>query len=182
MDASEMFDCFSSVSINGNPESLPEYGFYDYPLTRFDFQSRLEEGGECSLGLEEKGRLIAYVLAFPFCKTHNMNLRGDLVLRSIQCPHDVVYLDQLFMKPGLPAHDIGRLLDTWTKVVQDNKPQGVVSAIPQKPWRNAASTRLAIHRGFRRVGKVGNEKLELGIWSKPLWRAGEETYDVAVEF
>jgi hypothetical protein len=74
--------------------------------------------------------------------------------------------------PGLPAFIAGRFVDNWTHILQNANVPGIVTAIPQKPWKNEASTRFAIHRGFSRKGTIIEAgDLELGIFTKPLWHA-----------
>ena len=44
---------------------------------------------------------------------------------------------------------------------------GSVCAIPAQPWDNVASRRLALARGYSKVGQVKEEKVVLDIFAKP---------------
>ena len=179
-DAEKVYDAFRLVSIDRGQENAPDYGFYDYPLKVFDFEARLYDG-RLSIALEDKGKLVAYMLAYGFWQIPDLDTGDDLVLSRLKGDSELIYLDQLFMKPGLPAHVAGRLLDIWTNLALGYTRQGVVTAIPQKPWRNVPSTRFAIHRGFRRQRVVREGDLEIGIFTKPFWELGGEISNVALD-
>ena len=173
-DAGKVYDAFRSVAVARGQENAPDYGFYDYPLTQEDFKQRLVDG-RFSIGVEDgKNReLVAYVLAYSFEQVQDMDTSHDAILTQVRADRKVVYLDQLYMKPGLPLHIAGRLIDAWETLLAPTNP-GIVTAIPQSPWKNVPSTRFSISRGLRRAGTVKDGELELAVFTKPLWLPGRE--------
>ena len=175
-DAKRVHEAFRSVSISHTAEHPPDYGFCDYPLTLGDFKARLYDS-RLSIALEDrqagKRQLLAYLLAYPFHQVADLDTSHDAVLEDIHAHPEVIYFDQLYMKPGLPLHIAGRLLDTWTNLAWGSTRQGVVAAVPQKPWKNVPSTRFIISRGFKREGVVKQGDLELGVFTKPFWELGD---------
>lgn len=163
-----IYDLFSSVSVNREDlkrKDVPNSGFYEYPLTHEDISRRLDEQS-FSLALEHRGDILAYIISYSL--SFARALPQDPVLQKLQDSNPKnAYLDQLFLKPGLPAFVAGRICDAWDHIAQGEKIPGAVCAIPQKPWRNEASTRLVIYRGFRRDALVGEGNIELGVFSKP---------------
>jgi hypothetical protein len=181
-DAGRLFGAFQSVQVLPGQENAPDSGFYDYHLTEQDFKQRLFDP-RLSIALEDRKdrKLLAYILAYPFYQIPNVDVSHDAVLSQVRAPADAIYVDQFFLSPGLPLHTAGRLVDVWTNHALGYTNEGVVTAIPQKPWKNNPSTRFAISRGFSRAGKVKQGDLELAVFTKPFWRLGDETYDLKIE-
>ena len=182
-DAEKIFDAFKSVSVSRGQENAPDYGFYDYPLTQEDFKLRLHDS-RLSIALEDgkDRRLAAYILAYPFNQVGDMDVEHDVVLANVCASASAIYLDQLFIRPGLPLFIVGRLFDVWTQLAQGYTSEGIVAAAPQKPWKNIASTRFALSHGFSRKGNVKSGNLELGVFAKPFWQLGDEAKDIKLEF
>jgi len=179
-DTEKVYDAFMSVAISRTQENPPSHGFYDYPLTLDDFKARLYDS-RFSIALEDRKKLLAYILAYPFHQTTDMDIQHDLVLSRLKAPEETVYADQLFMKPGLPLFIAGRFFDTWTNLAWGYIPPGVVCAIPQKPWKNVPSTRFVLARGFNRQKIISSSGLELAVYAKPFWELGEEARKFNVE-
>lgn len=178
-DAGQVYDSFCSVAVAKGHEHTRNSGFYDYPLTEDDFRARLSCRG-LSISLEEQGKLIAYALAYPFSFVPDLDVGHDAVLKRVSADPRAVYFDQLFLKPGFPAFIQGRFIDVWTALAQEKNSAGVVTAIPQKPWKNVPSTRLAILAGFSRRATVSGGGIELGVFAKPFWRVGSVS-DISVK-
>ena len=180
-DAEKIHDAFRSVSINRNQERMPDYGFFEYPLSLDDFKARLYDS-RLSIALEDGKRRepLAYVLAYPFWQIPDLDTKNDLVLPRLKGHPELVYVDQFFMKPGLPAFIAGRLVDIWTTLAQGYTRQGTVCAIPQNPWKNIPSTRFAIDRGFSRQGVVKGKNIEFAIFGKPFWELGDKTSNLSL--
>ena len=171
-DSERVYDAFRSVSVDRNQQSIPKSGFFEYPLSLDDIRSRLQDN-RFSLVLEEGGNILSYMIAYQMREARSIS-HTDPVLSALEGEGDLVYGDQLFLSPGTPIFYAGRLADFWTTLVANSNSPGVVCAIPQKPWKNLASTRMALARGFSRQGRVLDGDIELGLFSKPIWTSNEE--------
>jgi len=169
-DLGQVFDLFSSVSVTkrqveANP--VPKSGFYEYHLQEQDMKKRLDPS--FSLALEDKGRIVAYLIAYQLSRFHDLKQMNDPVLeRLAMADPKTVYVDQLFLSPGLPAYLAGRMVNVWDSQLPVGEVPMVTTAIPQKPWKNEASTRFAICRGYKRQSTVSSEGIELGLFTKPI--------------
>ena len=173
-DAEKLYDAFRSVAVRAGDVNPPKSGFYEYELTEDDFKARLFDA-RLSIALEDDRRkLLAYALAFPFYMIPDLSSKDDIVFSKLKGDSELIYLDQFYTKPGVPAFLVGRILDTWTNLAWGYTRQGVATVIPQKPWKNKASTRFAIQRGFRREGVIKSGELELGVFAKPFWWLGDK--------
>lgn len=179
-DAEKVYDAFKSVAVARNQENAPDYGFFEYPLTKDDFTARLYDS-RLSLVMEEKRSLIAYIIAYPFYEIKDIDTKQDLVLPKLNVNSQAVYIDQFFMKPGFPLFMAGRFIDIWTNHAMGYQIPGTVCAIPQKPWKNIASTRFAVCRGFSRKGSVNDKGIEFGIFAKPFWELGLSASELNLE-
>jgi hypothetical protein len=148
-------------------------GFFEYPLTEEDIRRRLEDT-RLSLSLEEQGRLLGYAIAYPLSRISDIDRRKDPVLQRLEGEDDVVYFDQLFINNSLPLYMVGRFVDSWTNLAFSQGVKGIVCAIPQKPWKNIASTRLVLSHGFNRQNSVSEGDIALGIFAKPLWATDKD--------
>lgn len=169
-DAAEIYDLFRGSQINASSSRDRKAGFFEYPLTQEDISTRLQDS-RYSLMLMQNGQAVAYLLAYPIASSGDL-AEQDGVLRQITSNPENVYVDQLNSQ-RVPADIIGRFMDAWTNLLQEARVPGVFCAIPQKPWKNLASTRQAITRGYKRTfsihEKTASGDLELGVYAKPLW-------------
>src|SRR3989344_5642981 len=168
-DVGQVYDSFCSVSVSATQDRKPDYGFFEYNLSERDIKDRLALSmeRELGMGLFDKVRMLAYVLAYPYSSGKNVK---DEVLQNVVVQENVVYCDQLFIKPSLPVFFASRMLDCWTYQAMTLGFLGVFCAIPQSPWKNFSSTRFAINQGFKRRGFVSGDKVNLGVFTKPFWR------------
>ena len=174
-EAERIFELFKSASVTRNDlsrEQVPNSGFYEYPLTAEDISLRLKEPG-FSIALADNDEILAYVIAYQL-ETAGKNGLRDPVLTFLQDRSpDSVYIDQLFLRRGLPLYFAGRLIDSWDHIVQGEKIPSVACAIPQKPWKNEGSNRMAAWRGYRREGFVDEGDVTLGVFTKPYYEVAK---------
>lgn len=166
-DVHEVYDAFKKAQINSQNAIKSSSGFYEYSLSEDQIAQRISAGANISLAVEEKGRIILYGIAYPISRTDEID--SDEVLKNLEGERDLAYMDQLFLEKGMPTYEAGRFMDAWTNEIFKSQAKGIVCAIPQNPWKNQASTRIALSRGFRRYGSVKEKTCELGIFAKPLW-------------
>jgi len=182
-DTEKIYQLFKASSIS-REEALaknPSSGFYEYPLSPDDIAARLQDPA-FSLCLERQGKILAYIIAYPinFLKTALLprNPEDSVFNRLQEAAPSAIYLDQSWMNPGLPAFMFGRIMDTFEDMVKAESSPGVLVTIPQFPWTNRSSTRLALHRGLRRSDTIRIERLEgeertetgLGLFSKVYYK------------
>ena len=79
----------------------------------------------------------------------------------------VGYLDQLYIAPEYPITLAARFADAVEYNARMENVPGAVTAIPESPWSNALSTRLAYFRGFSRKGAVSTGNCTFGLFVKP---------------
>ena len=152
-----------------DPQKIPRTGFYEYDLSFAAFKARALS--PLSLIWEGSGgEVISYAVAYSLNHVRSLQPENQDPVHAEFRSADgaIAYFDQLFLQRGLPAFLAGRMWDAVEVLMRDEKVPGVVAAIPQKPWRNRSATRLAIHRGFSRKSSLDEEKLTLGIFTKPL--------------
>jgi len=153
-DLDQVFELFrgTSVSVNdvekSNPK--PKRGFYEYPMSINDLRRKMSDT-TFSLLLEDRGRIVSYLLAYPAGQIQSSGMltpgHKDLVLEKLQAIDPrIVYADQLYVKPGLPTYVAGRVSDMFDYVAAGEQTPGIVTAIPQMPWMNQSSTRFALCR------------------------------------
>ncbi len=179
-DAEEVFELFKSAQIGrenlGTGE--PSKGFFEYHLSFQDIEDRLRDPRFSFSLRDNNGRILAYLLAYPLSSVNGSNALGQHVDPVIKIARqqnpDFVYVDQVFIAPQLPAFVAGRLFDMGDYTVQRERIPGAITAIPQSPWVNQASTRFAIARGFSREGTVKSGEVELSLFSKPYWKKGKQ--------
>ncbi len=182
-DSERVFELFEKLQLRPeqvNSRDVPKTGFYDYQLSPEALFRRLEAGRDLSLVLEDnQGRILAYLLAYNLRKIDSAGLLAeqgheDFVLSKLRYANPrAVYIDQFAIAPGLPVFIAGRLLDVWINMMYGEKVDGAVCAIPESPWQNQSSRRIALVQGFERCGKVDEISLTLGLWAKPFWKRGE---------
>jgi len=170
-DIERMHKLFSSMSVSRGDISspkIPQFGFYEYPLTEGNFAQRVNNQ-PFSLIIEQGVELKGYILAYKVRDIPSHEPK-DAVLNRIGClEKDIVYVDQLCMQPGLPIHLAGRFIDTFEHVLRCEKIPGIAAVIPQKPWTNVSSTRLALHRGLYKAGLISAGEIEFAVFGKPYW-------------
>jgi hypothetical protein len=169
-DLEQVYGLFRSAQIRKQDLSKPvSRGFYEYDLTEKNLAERLKGGYSFALK-DNNDKILAYILSYRMnsitdeammCGEHK-----DPVLQKLR-NQDIVYADQLFIKPELPVFIAGRLMDFWDHVMQNENIQRIITAIPQKPWKNESSIRFALCRGFKRTDSVKDNDLELGLFEKP---------------
>lgn len=175
-DAERIIDLFRKSQVPRGYYNAKR-GFFDYSLPDQIMLDRIAACPELSLVLENnRGELLAYLLAYTAkdIAVHGLNQEyPDPVLQKLRGANPkVVYVDQLCASPQVPAFVAGRLVDVWTSILygerfEGERLTGSVCAIPSKPWDNVASRRLAITRGYSRVGQVTDRKVSLDIFAKP---------------
>ncbi len=179
-DAEEVFELFRSAQIGRKDLETgePSRGFFEYPLSFQDIEDRLRDPRFSFALRDNNGRILSYLLAYPLSSVRGHDALGqneDPVIKiARQQSPDFIYADQLFLSPQLPAFIAGRLFDMGDYVVQGERIPGALTAIPQSPWINRASTRFALARGFSRDGTVKSGEVELGLFSKPYWKKGKQ--------
>jgi len=172
-DFEQVYELFRSAQIRKQDLSKPvSRGFYEYDLKEQNLAERLKGGYSFALK-DNHDKILAYMISYRMnsitdeamiCGEHK-----DLVLQKLK-NQDIVYADQLFVRPELPVFIAGRLIDFWDYVMQNENVQRIVTAIPQKPWKNESSTRFALCRGFKREDSVNSNDVELGLFAKPYWK------------
>lgn len=174
-DAERIYDLFRSAAVTREDLQrgvVPHSGFFEYPISERDLTAKLQEP-QLSLMLEDGQRILAYIIAYDVNAIKNRLLPAgvnDPVLVAMQNSNPrMVYVDQLYMRPNMPAFVAGRLFDAWERIVQGERIPGAAGVVPQKPWRNETSTRFSLHRGFRRSGTVRDGSIEFGLFTKPYW-------------
>ena len=178
-DASEIYDLFSSAQVSRESERTS--GFCEYDLTEEEIRERLKLSKLAGLGLgliRDNNRIAGYLIGYPTGFGKELD---DNILTSVNAPQDTIYVDQFYMAHGLGVHNAGRLGDLFMHLARDRTQTGVICAIPQLPWRNVASTRIAMANGYKRVGNVAEGDLSLGIFAKPFWNFGEVSRSFPIE-
>jgi len=180
-DFEQVYSLFKSSQVRKEDLSkpiVPSRGFYEYMLTERNLAERLKNDYSFCLK-DNHGRILSYMISY---KTNSMSDKAikcgghdDPVLRKLK-NKDMVYIDQLFVRPELPVFIAGRLFDFWDCVMQNENIQRMVGAIPQKPWKNESSMRFISCRGFERTDSVKDGGIELGLFEKSYLR-GEEISD-----
>ena len=170
-DSDEMFDAFKSVSLDTrdlSKRNVPKNGFFEYPLSFEEFRRRAES--PLTLICERDNRIIAYMISYDvwFARMLKETGMADPVFDRIQgLESSIIYYDQLYTKPGLPAYIGARILHTADVQAENGGAPGVICAVPQSPWKNISSTRLAIMNGFAPQEYVKSGNVNLGIFTKP---------------
>ena len=181
-DFEQIYELFLSAQIKKQDLSrtlIPKAGFYEYHLNEQDFRNRLRDNS-FSLSLKNNhGKILAYLIAYSLnsCSTKTILSEShvDPVLNRLKYANkDLVYSDQFFVSPSLPIFIAGRLADAWDYIIQGENIPGVVAAIPQKPWKNEASTRFVLCRGFSRKEFLKSQEIELGLFVKPYCKVGDD--------
>lgn len=167
-DNEQIFKCFTKAqitraeAISGNPKT----GFLDYPLSFPELSERVID--EFSLVLEEKGRVIGYVIAYRIGDISLLNSgKTDTIHQRIRkLPANIVYVDQLYLNPRLPVFVLGRSTDTWEHSLRSSNIPAVITAIPQNPWQNRSSTRFVLARGFSKESSVEADEIRFDLFAK----------------
>jgi len=144
---------------------MPKRGFYEYPLSFKDMAQRA--GSPLSFVMEESGRIRGYVLAYT---VQQLSKEDPIHQYVAMLDQSVVYLDQVFLHAQLPLPIAGRLFDVLDSLLQNEKVPGVVAAIPEHPWKNQSSVRMAYARGFSPRELITTEKVGLRLFTKPYLR------------
>lgn len=162
-DAPQIYEMFQAAQVSAQ-DPRAKNGFFDYRLGFKDLAARVDT--PFSLVVEDRGRILSYILAFSLRQIGSIS--HDPIHDAInQLDPSVVYLDQLSLQPGCPLPFVARFLDTVDYLFRSERVPGIVTAIPQQPWKNVSSTRLALARGFTRRGVVEEPNVTLGVYAKP---------------
>lgn len=172
-DSERIVELFRKAQVEAGTRA--KSGFYEYSLSEEDMTKRIKACPELSLVLENsRGEFLAYLLAYPTCRIEtsglNVSRRDEVLKRLSGANSGNIYVDQLCLAQNIPIFVGARVVDVWTKLVHDEKLNGSVCAIPAKPWTNVASRRLALARGYSRVGQVQEIGITLDIFAKPHWQ------------
>ncbi len=165
-DSPQIYEAFQAAQISAQDprNDVAKNGFFDYRLGYQDLAARVNT--PFSFVLEQDGRILSYILAYTLGQVNPQS--ADPVHHAIgRFDPGVVYLDQLFLESGCPLPLAARFLDTVDYVWRSERIPGVVTAIPEQPWKNVSSTRLALARGLTRRGIVERPTVTLGIYVKP---------------
>lgn len=155
----DLYELFRSAQISLGEAMPGRSGFVDYPLSYGVFEARAK--GRFSLVLLDGNKINAYLIAYGVDE-----LPGEDPVFPHLPPGRNAYLDQLFLS-GKHLPTMGILMDTSDYHLRQEGIERVFTAIPQAPWRNSPSTRLAHTRGFSRIGQVPSGDVRLGLFSKP---------------
>lgn len=171
-DVKKMYDAFKSVSFSKEDFEkgyIPKSGFYDYSLTYPDFSQRVDS--PLSLICENRGELFSYVVAFSIGKVRELIEKGtsDPVLNKLErFDGRLIYVDQFYLKPGLPIQIGANLFDKLTSEAEKKGSPGLIGVISEKPWKNKNSIRFALSHGFSRKGTIKKQNSTLGVFVKPI--------------
>jgi hypothetical protein len=172
-DFEQVYRLFQSAQIKKQDSRFLSRGFYEYGLNEKNLAERLKNSYSFALK-DSHDKILAYIISYKLNSISNEAMmcgeHQDSVLKKLK-NQDIVYADQLFIKPELPVFIAGRLLDFWDYVMQNENIQKIVTAIPQKPWKNESSTRFALCRGFKRTDFVNDNDLEIGLFEKSYLKA-----------
>ena len=186
-DFEQLYELFLSAQVKKQDLSqtqTPKAGFYEYNLTEQDFKDRLRDTS-LSLSLKDNhGRILAYLISYTLSSYNKRTIlpehHADSVLTRLKSADEgLVYVDQFLMIPSLPVFVAGRLADAWDYIIQGENIPGAVAAIPQKPWKNEASTRFILCRGFSRGDSLRSQEVELGLFVKPYCKVGD---NISIKF
>jgi hypothetical protein len=170
-DIDQIFECFKAAQVRESDikRETPASGFYEYNLSYNDISERAQT--PFSLVLENsRGEILSYMIGYPVSYIRENISSPDPVHEKIRTlEDDVVYADQVYLRKGLPLQIAMRLFDKWDFITQGEKTPLVIGAVPVFPWRNAASERMMIYRGFSRKGFVEEEKTRLALFEKPYY-------------
>ncbi|MBT9145750.1 MAG: hypothetical protein DDT42_01627 [candidate division WS2 bacterium] len=180
-DIPELYELFSRAQIKRENSEGRTNGFYEYNLSFDSFRDRVKISNQDGFGLvlKEGERIRAYLLAYRPSQAREIS---DEVLRQVEVPSDTVYVDQLCVSPGVQLHQVGRMVDAWNEFLHPRNIIQIFSAVPWKPWRNFASTRLNIARGYKKQGVVSGQGWDLAIFGKPVWRVGRPLGEFQIQF
>lgn len=159
----QIYELFMNAQVSRqNP--TPKNGFFEYDLSFDDVLERASS--QFSLVLcNNQGKVMGYILAQDLDAIRRMRTSDPVYTRINFFDGRVVYVDQLFCNNLTLT---GRLTDAWEHMIRGEKAPGIITAIPEKPWQNQSSTRLAIERGFSRTGiLVSTDKVDLRLFAKP---------------
>jgi 6-pyruvoyltetrahydropterin/6-carboxytetrahydropterin synthase len=178
-DFEQVYELFRSYQVRKKDLSksiVPSRGFYEYDLNEKNLAERLKGGYSFCLK-DNHDKILAYMISY---KTNSISDEAmmcgkheDPVLQRLK-NQDMVYIDQLFIKPELPVFTAGRLFDFWDYVMQNENVTRVAGAIPQKPWKNESSIRFVLCRGMKRTDLIKDKELELGLFEKSYLKGQDE--------
>ncbi len=172
-DSDQIFELFRKSSISRNGSRRTKRGFFEYPLRYEDIADRVNM--PFSIVWENsRGRIVGYVLAYQIKDVPALidGYRDPVHETLARFDPDVVYVDQLCINPHYPVTLASRLEDTFEYRTRMERVPGVVGAIPESPWKNQSSTRLALARGFSRAGTVRTGECTLRLFAKPYLPVG----------
>lgn len=170
-DSEQVYEHFRNSQIRKEDivNRIPKRGFYEYDLKFDDISARVNTQFSLIM-LDSMDRLMGYILGYKisFIPELELGTANDPVHRNILgFNKNVVYADQLYLNPIYPIHAAGRLMDAWEYMIRGENVPGVVSVIPENPWLNQSSRRLALARGFSSRGLIKTDKVTLRIFAKP---------------
>lgn len=175
----EMYNLFRQMSVTSSDlQRNPVSGFYEYHLTDRDIMARIASS-DYSLVMQDRRKIKAYMLAYPLSEIPEVlassSHHEDPVLDKIRRADPfLVYVDQMCISAGCSGVLAARMIDAFEDSMRNEKFNGLVAAIPCKPWINRATLGLALHRGFGREQVIHGEGVDLAIFAKPFLVTGEE--------
>lgn len=170
-DADQIFELFKLSSITKKDLSRnPKRGFYEYHLSYDNLSARANN--PFSLVWENnKGNIVGYVLAYNL-RDLDSKYHDSLHHKLMNFNDSVVYIDQATVHPNYSITLCSRLADTLDYILRMERIPGVVTAIPEDPWQNVSSVRIALVHGFARQGKFDTPETTLRLFTKPYLDVG----------
>jgi 6-pyruvoyltetrahydropterin/6-carboxytetrahydropterin synthase len=170
-DFEQVYELFKSSQVRKKDLSksvVPSRGFYEYDLSERNLAERLKNDYSFCLK-DNHDKIISYMISYKISSLSNEAMKcgnhNDPVLQKLK-NQDMIYVDQLFIRPELPVFIAGRLFDYWDYVMQNENVRKVAGAIPQKPWKNESSMRFVLCRGLKRTDSIKGNNMELGLFEK----------------
>lgn len=166
-DSEQIFELFKQNAVYQSDlgEKVPKRGFFEYHLGYDDIEARVNMS--FSIKWVDKTRIIGYILAYSLKDLDKIGHQDPVHNHLLNLDKDVVYIDQLCINPNYPITLGARLGDSFEYMLRMEKVPGVVTAVPESPWKNHSSTRLVLMKGFSRKGLVKTQNVSLRLFVKP---------------